>query len=524
VGELLQRVGVGSACLLVLLLLVPWPSASASSSPADLVSVTLNGVVANDTPDFWGAFVDGTSVTADESAALNATPIHYLRFGANQIDEENWSTSCLYVPGPTGGVCDAEQENPLAFATLCKENLDDFCELGLPAEINSPSTDTFLMHWLAKHDGGWWPNCWSIGNEPQDWSDFNVPWSSWTTLTSSSATPQQFALDALNVTDAVRNADPGACIVGLESNGNPSMISTWLQPLLTTVHNLTQLAYHINPSDGHCDSQTLASWLSPSQLTQISTAYEDYALPFASGIPIGVHEFHQGCVGGTEADAVFVSAGIAQALVDGIPDVLYFRAECGGSTCLLNPSGNTSTVYDLYSELLEHVDVDHVRNVSLSGQDPETFAAYGFDNSTGGSLLVSNAAIGSWENVSLSGALKSSWSGSEYVQETNGTVRSSAYVANGTVELPPESTAVIQAWTDPSTTSSLDPANASVDPAFFSPTTCIGFCAPTWTLVVGGLVFLLLAAWIVTSSSSRRSDRAGPRPGKSRRPGSTRRE
>jgi len=289
---------------LVALLSLDVPSAAPSGASSALtldagsaVTVTINGAVGSASPYFWGAYIDGTSVSHTEASLLNQTPIRSLRFGANQIDEENWSANsgagCLYS---TNGTCTAMQDTPSAFATLCKWIPTDFCILGLPAEINSASTDAYLMNYL-RSTTGWSPSCWAVGNEPEDWASFNIPWTSshWDNPNyNSAATAAQFGLVASNVTDTIRHLNPGACVVGIESNGNPSHMTTWLPALLSAAPNVTQLAYHIDPSINACGSTGLSSWLGTAELSEISTAYEADAAPNnPQNLPVGVDEFGQ---------------------------------------------------------------------------------------------------------------------------------------------------------------------------------------------------------------------------------------
>jgi hypothetical protein len=499
--------------VVVLLVQLPGPSPEPSRSPSSglttatsPITLTVNGQVASETPDFWGVFTSGTSFPQGDIALLNQTPIRYLRFGANQIDQENWTSGCMWTPGTSAGVCNSLQENPLAFAMLCKEEPQDFCELGLPAEINNVHVDTALMWWLWNHDGHWWPNCWSIGNEPEDWSDFNTPWASWTTATNVAATAAQFALDAQNLTTAVRSIIPGACIVGIESNGNPSHMTTWLPALLSGDPSVNQLAYHINPSINQCGGpQTIQNWLGISQLTQIVTAYNLDAQPYGGGLPIGVHEFHSECLQGTEGEAVFVSAGIAQALEDDIPNVLFFRFNCAGGTCMVDNASNWGDVFTLYANLFSHLYISEIYNVTMgAGANPETWVDYGATNSSDGSLLISNANVTGFENVSLAGVVPSTWSGEVYLESTGGQISSSAYSTGETVELPPQSTVVVQ-FAAPGISGGCTVAcgpggsNGTTAPL---PAAAVGFVTtgetpiPTWEYAAIGVVVLTVAVLI----------------------------
>jgi hypothetical protein len=410
-------------------------------------SVVVNGAVATETPYFWGAYVDGTSATHTEAALLNQTPIKSLRFGANQIDEENWSANsgagCLYS---TDGSCTAMQDTPSAFAQLCEWEPSDVCILGLPAEINSPSTDAYLMNYLQSTTG-WWPTCWAVGNEPENWASFDIPWTSthWDNGAYDNVpTAAQFALDAENITGTIRHLDPGACVVGIESTGNPSKMPTWLPPLISDVPNLTQLAYHIDPSINACGSTGLTTWLDQASLTQISSAYTVDAEPNnPQSLPVGVDEFHSICLEGTYGEPAFIAAGIAQALDDGISRVSFFRLYCGASDCLYNTSdGQPSDSFYLYADLFEHMDIGTIYNVTFTGANAGTYMVGGASNSSDRSLLISNAAL-TWENVSLAQVIPTGWGVQLYSLDNNTGPSEATSVGPGTIELPPQSVAVV---------------------------------------------------------------------------------
>ncbi len=441
------------------------PSVASHLSPSvsTPLTLTLNGVAAKETPDFWGTFISGTSVNHFESGLLNATPIKFLRFGANQIEQENWSNGCMYSDS---GSCQGLQENVAAFATLCQWIPSDSCDLGVPAETNSPSTVAYLMNWL-KAETGWTPGCWSVGNEPQGWIHFNIPWTSWKSSDHSVPTATQYASLAQNMTDTIRHLDPGACVVGIESEGNkPSRVGSWFQAIDAAAPNVTLLAYHNYPNEW-CTGENASQLFAPAKLTQTVTTYHSYAVPGAAGIPVEVHEFNiglHGCDGfdGTPTDAVYTSANVAQALEAGMPEFTFFRFFCGASDCLYNSSSNEPTpVYTLYSKLFTHLDIRTIRNVTVSGgADQGTFAAEGSDNTTDASLLFSNANETTGESLSLAGMSPTNWTGEVYTMDSNGDVSNALYVPGMTVALPPGSTVVVkmyQAAGGGSTGSSPDP-------------------------------------------------------------------
>jgi hypothetical protein len=425
------------------------PAAAASAAPgaSTLATVSVNGVAAREAPTFWTVAVDGVTNAANSEVAslLNATPIKSLRYGALWSDETNWSTGCFYQGDSQ---CTPAEALPVTFGTLCRWQ-HDLCVLGVPAEPNNPSVDTQLIHWYATQTS-WTPTCWAVGNEPEDWSHFNIPWTQWSDRSSPPPPPAQFAHDSANITAAIRHIYPSACVVGLENNDQVRLAGPWTAAVVAADPNVSAVAIHSYP-DNHCTGPLLAI----GNLTSLARNYEN-AVAASDGKPVYLHEFDMGDTGcqylGTEANAVFVSANAAQALELGIPEFGYFRFYCGTvNTCMVDSNGNRPTpIYTLYSELFTHMDIATIRNVTLGGAvDPETFAAEGSDNATDASLLLSNADPTAWENVSLDGFTPSNWTGEIYVQGLNSQVTSAPYVPGTTVEMPPESTVVVKAYAGP---------------------------------------------------------------------------
>jgi hypothetical protein len=431
------------------------PTAAAQAAPTSSANVTLtvHGVSATETPYFWAVDVAGSTnvATPRQAELLNATPIKTLRYGDDATDQSNWSSNCYYNDN---NICSSPEESATSFAQLCQW-VHDQCDLGVPAEVNDVSTTMSIIHWLGTQTS-WTPNCWAIGNEPQDWSHFGIPWNAWSAKDNSQPTAAQFAEDSANLTAAIRHAYPHACVIGIENNANPRRTSSWTSALVTAAPNSSAVAIHSYP-----DLQCTGPLLSYANLTSLARQYLS-AVAAADGLPVYTHEFNIGLKGGapkecpavgTPTDAVFVSANVAQALELGMPQFAYYRFYCSStSDCMFNSSTNQPTsVYTLYSNLFTHMDIRTIRNVTFSSDAvPGLFAAEGSDNATDSSLLLSNAVQTITQNVSLSGVTPSNWTGEVYLQSTSGAISRQAYVPGMVVSLPPESTAVVKMFQAPS--------------------------------------------------------------------------
>lgn len=427
------------------------PPAAAQQAPLTTdvdVGLTVNGQTATETPYFWGVDIDGVGDpnTATIMQELNATPITSLRYGAAWADESNWTNGCLYSDS---GTCGPLVNMPYDFAALCQALPGDRCYIGLPAEINDSAAAVAMAVHLSAFEGGWTPYCWTVGNEPVGWKHFNIPWTSWTTSDSSSPTDVQYALMSHNYIGAVRHALPGACVVGLVF-GKSNAVGTWDAAEISESPNVSATSFHVYPSTT-CATQTLAQFMSLSSLTMMARQYS-WAVANSSGVPAYVSEFAPAETGGSgcaympgEGDAAFTSAAIAQALELGIPQVDVYRFSGPTSDYnMVDQNGTETPLYHLYAGLFTHMDLAQVYNVTMTGANSQTFAVLGTSGAEHSSLLISNAAPTSYENVSLAGIAAAGWTGTVYEQGTNGAVTTAAYSPTGTLELGPMSSAVIQ--------------------------------------------------------------------------------
>ena len=241
--------GISAIAILAVVVLMAIPSSSGArpqsgTATIPVVTVQVHEVVATETPYFWEVDVDGMTDAASSVAAhfLNSTPIKSLRYGDNWLDQSNWTNNCYY---DGNSQCSGAQGEPVTFGTLC-EWLKDRCTLGVPAETNSVSTTTALVHWLATQTS-WTPTCWAIGNEPEGWTHFNIPWSEWSESDAVTPTPAQFALDAANMTNAIRHIYPHACIIGMKNNDNVRRTGPWTAAVVAADPNVSAVAITPTP-------------------------------------------------------------------------------------------------------------------------------------------------------------------------------------------------------------------------------------------------------------------------------------
>ncbi|MGC2289325.1 MAG: hypothetical protein WA688_05650 [Thermoplasmata archaeon] len=372
---------------------------------------------------FWAVSLDGGTPDPDTASLkgfLEASPFTVLRYDATWIDQENWSRGCYY---DGTSACLPVHNNVTGFANLCKSSPQYYCILGVPAEINNVSTMTYEVEWLQRTTG-WEPNCWAIGNEPEVWTHFGIPWTSWQAPDDRTPTAAQFALLAENYTDTLRSIDgPDTCIIGLESNDPIPNIESFTNATTAAVPNDTAVSFHSYPDD-KCDLNGVGSTtapvtqlLSPANLTLTQASYND-SVANAHGVPVDIQEFNMGSASASPlcdpwvagyTDSVFTSAVVAQALTYGVPQFTFFHFYCKTSDCLVDETTRVpDPTYWLYTDLLSQMDLAQIQKASFTaGGSPETFAVLGENGTHDRTLLLSNAQPYGWLNVSVASFLPS---------------------------------------------------------------------------------------------------------------------
>ncbi|MFZ0830606.1 MAG: hypothetical protein WCB18_09365 [Thermoplasmata archaeon] len=400
------------------------PALESSISIGNITTVNVSNVaLPGPGSHFWGISVEGGNPNPDMPSLkgfLNAAPFTVLRYGAGWVDEENWSAGCIYNDT---SVCYPVHNNVTDYAQLCLSSSRYYCILGVPAEINSVSTLAYEVNWLQSTTG-WQPNCWAIGNEPEAWNHFNIPWASWKASDNRKPTASQFAQVALNYTDTLRSIDPGACIIGLESNDPLANIESFTNAVTSAVPNDTAVSFHSYP-DGKCtlDGKTgttapLSQLLSPSNLTLTQALYNASVANDVSGVPVYIQEFNMGAAHvptscgpwvNSYTDSVFTSAVVAQALTYGDPQLTFFHFDCQTPDCLVNSTtGIPYPTYWLYTDLLSQMDLEQLHQVNFTaGGNAHMFAVLGENGTHDRTLLLSNAQPRGWLNLSVSSLVPS---------------------------------------------------------------------------------------------------------------------
>jgi hypothetical protein len=217
-----------------------WPTASASLWISNRAAVELP-------TDFWG--VNGGvyyRANANATQVLENSPLSLVIWPSGDLtDSYNMTANRVYGDGNTWY---SPPTNERAFIAWCR-SVHCHALLGLPAEIDSPSTAAYEVAYTER-TLGFFPDYWEIGNEPALWQHFGVPWSQWTASQKQNATPVPFARLVQRYVAAIHGVDPSARIVGLSGLGSGARgETTWIRAVVgLNGANLSAVAIHVYPA------------------------------------------------------------------------------------------------------------------------------------------------------------------------------------------------------------------------------------------------------------------------------------
>lgn len=406
--------------------------------------------VAHPYDGFWSVNVNGGDLlNATLDAEFNATPFVLVRFGA-EVDATNLSADCTYT---NSGLCQPADMNFPEFKTFC-DWVHCHAVLGVPAETNDPGLAALTVQYIESTIG-LRPAFWSIGNEPEGWTHWAIPFAHWTPSDHSTPTPAQFALETVNFTRAIRSVDPSARIIGDQDAQQGSAHAFLHNVSRYDGANLSAVAFHSYPGHDGPASPSVAQFLSATNINRTTGDYEgDLAAADAGcncSLPVMIGEFN-GAQGGTDGpymlgypDVPMTAAVASLALTDNVAVFGFFSFLGAMPFDLLNSSGNTATpTFDLYAQLLRYLPMGSTYAANVSTTLKGVYAVEEVNNTSQAGLLVVSTNTTLALNLSLGTLLTAS--GGTVLSDTPGGGLTSRSYANGTgpgnVTLEPEEVAL----------------------------------------------------------------------------------
>ncbi len=431
---------------------------------------------------FWGTTVNNeVHMFRGEADAVNATPAHVLVWpGAMAGEDYNPLTETHYDTwyGSANHALTSERQ----FVEMCKA-IRCTSVVQLPAEIDDPVLAEQIVNYTLVNLS-FVPSYWMIGNEPELWSHWKVPWKNWATQYTTGPTPTQFANEVLDYVKVIRDVDPTTPILGLPASGCTCGFWTfdqWIAGVLqVTGDKIQAVAFHEYPAGwlgtgngslqafygtlqgaagiptrmaaaraavlSACPGCNVSVWISEIGSALSWSTYGPYAIGFSGSLSL--------------------ASQMTQAMDVNLTNVDLFATELATTNSWFDPTGHARTDYALYTSIFDHLGTQAFA-VNLTGLGHTLYAIDTITPSDQGrqDLLVVNDNIVNPISFTprFAGPLTSSpveawsWNGSIHYTPSNHTTWVEPYTPTpipnefpsglpGTYVLPPQSMVLFESY------------------------------------------------------------------------------
>lgn len=329
-------------------------------------------------------------------ASMNATPFSYYQFGSAS-ETTNQLTGIAYADN--GTQLPPTRSNDSNFVIFCRI-VHCHAIMAVPTEIDNTTIAVQTAQYIEQ-TLGFHPDYWMVGGEPQGWTHWGIPWTSWNTSDNSTPTPLQYAQELQQYVVALHGYDPSMKLIGIESaDGGKWFKSQWLSEVaLIDGPNLTAVAIHPYPDGVGTSNETATNFFaSLSNPLNFPNNYpgllKNLDLSCNCSLPIWVGEYNAALDGNfssfmtSYAEVPYIGAGIAGAMKAGIPQLDFF-AYSYGSESLVSATGAPLPVYSLFATFFKNLTLGTVDNSSISGGPGGVFAVTTTNGNTTSVLVVS---------------------------------------------------------------------------------------------------------------------------------------
>lgn len=352
------------------------PSLTTDAVPVNL-TVDPSGFALS--PLFWGTTVSAEAgPLPDNAQLLNATPTRVLVWpGANAGDRLNELNDTLLTVRGSKLIWSSPPTNESQFIAECRA-IDCVSILQVPGEIDDPSTAAAIVNYTER-TLGFVPDYWEIGNEPERWTHWGLPWNEWNQPpqgTGSRITPGQYAWEVHNYTAVMRTADPSIRILGLPGTGRPQYkipLSEWLNTTIAVNGpNLAGIAFHVytagtkgapTPQQFYAYDTGPYSLVGRLQDARSTISSElNATCPACAAPPIFVTEFgsalshyRYGELSRGFAGALSLTATEIEGMEMNVTNMDGFASVFGTSNSWLTLNGTPRPAYTVYGQFLSHL-------------------------------------------------------------------------------------------------------------------------------------------------------------------------
>ncbi|MCI4330221.1 MAG: hypothetical protein L3K19_00010 [Thermoplasmata archaeon] len=354
-------------------------------------TLSVNASSFNLSNQFWGTTVNNeVRMFRGETNAVNATPARVLVWpGAMAGEDYDPFTNTHY--DTSSGTGTHALTNESQFVQLCKAT-HCIAIMQVPAEIDNATFAAKIVNY-TENNLSFVPAYWMIGNEPELWGHWQLPWSKWASQYSGGPTPTQFGDEVLAYVKAIRTIDNSTPILGLPASGctcGSWTFAQWIyQVLKVTGPKIQAVAFHEYPAgwlgtgDGSlrdfygtiqspanipirmasaraavvsgCPNCSVSVLISELGAALSWSAYGQYAIGFSGDLSI--------------------ASQITQAMDDNLTNVDLFATELGTTNSWFGTTGHARPDYGLYTQILKHLGTQSY-SVNLTGLD---HTIYGID-------------------------------------------------------------------------------------------------------------------------------------------------
>jgi hypothetical protein len=399
------------------------PGAAGAAPLAGPVAATLErgpvGGVSSST--FWGVVAQTstrTGIATDRALGgfLNDTPITWFEY-TQQTDQCNITSNTLYGNGGAAlGGCGFDIASMKSWCSSRGPSCNTI--LLLPGENNNSGEDADMANYIV-HTLHFQPSYFAIGNEPELWTHYGIPWGHWKLSDASTPTPLAYAVDVRAAIHAVRLVDAAAQFIGIEADC--ACGASWFADVAHVDGPLIgAIAYHTYPSATRKTLVTAGQFFSVLASSQNLTAsYASVRADLAgqcsqcATIPVFVAEYNSGPgfapsnLAGTWSDAVFLAASVVQAIRANVSMFSTFNLQNGGTTfgwSMLNVLNGLAPEGVLYEKVLSRLAMGTFRDVSIQTANGNVWAVV-VGNQGARSLMVVNANATHAIDLDLNNAL-----------------------------------------------------------------------------------------------------------------------
>jgi len=364
-------------------LLGPTTESSVAGNVVPL-TLSLNSTAIDLSNDFWGTTVSPRAqLLPNEVDLVNATQTQLIVWpGAGAGDTYDPIANVLHGDG--GAALGPPTTSEAQFVRWCK-SISCRAIFQVPGEIDDPALAASILTY-TEVNLSYRPAYWEIGNEPQEWKHFALPWSTWS-LRTVRPTPMQYALEVATYISAMQSANAATPFRALPPQiiGIPAAArSDPLDPLTTWINDTVEVngpqiaavAFHEYPAAGNKFSNvSLPSFYAsltqagglPDRLQSVEQAIhasaQQYCPTTCSSIPVFVteigtalsHKPYGRVFSGGFPGALAMSAEIVQAMALNVSNADIFGGVFNTTNSWLTLQGAPRPVYLAYTQVFNHL-------------------------------------------------------------------------------------------------------------------------------------------------------------------------